>query len=411
MTRALLTGILALLLTACGANAVPGQWNTDGARPSATGPSAIGPSATGPGKSKPPGKRVVAGPVQVDPSFRYAGNDEQMYLDALLPRPDGRLLIAGSKLFQVLDDGMLDATFTAFDLQDTGAEPKALDASGRVYVVRSGKVTSALLRLQANGALDPSFGTQGSVTLGFHLRDVRVTPNGLLLTGSAWDWADGGAQARLVISRLNAQGHKDRRFAGGGFHLLPWPRSRGERLELLSNGQFIVAGSADDEPVVLRFNHDGSLDRNFGQAGLARIGPKPCARLFRTLSVAPSGTIYAAGDLHRHVIARFTRNGRLDHRFAGTGFTCFDYSFEESSSETNFAEITGLEAQADDSVIVSGRAMEYVGALRGLQRFDANGRRDRSFDVDNSVAGIALDARGRLLVLYVKQGVQRLLPR
>ena len=408
MIRLAVLFLLALVAVACG-TAVPGQPQKPAAAQSAPNPNSSNPAQSA--KAKATQARSIAGPERVDAGFRLEPTDATGPYRAVLPRPDGRVVVAANSLFQVLENGQPDGSFApiAFPETDPYGVRLALEPDGRVDVIRYDKSRSELLRLRADGTPEAGFGSDGRVRVGFHLRGVRATPRGLLLVGSAW--SDGGAASRLVIARLDERGRKDRTFAGGGFHALPWSLSRGEGLELLPDGRFLVAGSANGEPAVLRFNRDGSLDRRFGRDGVARLGPSPCAALFRFIGVAPSGAIYAAGDLHRHVVARFTPGGRPDAGFAGTGHACFGYRIVDNSVETQFAEITGLAAQADESVILAGYALDWEGELRGLSRFDRRGQRDRAFLVDRSVAELAQDAQGRALVISLNGGVERLLPR
>lgn len=386
MTRAWL-GVLCALLVSCGG----------------------APIKTASSTSKPTSspKPVVAGPERVDASFQMPEPKDGELWGLVLPKPDGRVLVSGPRLIQVLENGQPDPSFTPFEWPNDGKYGGSLrmDPSNRMYVMRSSKSESELLRLQANGTMDLGFGVGGRIRVGFQLNGMVATANGVLLVGSNWL----GAQPRLVMARLDWQGRKDRRFAGGGFYAPPWPNSRAEALEVLPNGRFVVAGAVDGAPAMLRFHPDGTLDRSFGRDGVASIGTSPCAELFRFIVPAPDGGWFAAGHLHKHVIARFTRNGRSEPRFAGNGHVCFKYEFSDTSLETNFAEITGLVAQADGSVIASGYALDWVGALRGLIRFDRNGQRDWALNTDRSVVGLALDRQGRALVVNMHGRVERLL--
>lgn len=149
----------------------------------------------------------------VDPAFGMAGSagvagsgDGPVTCSSIATQADGRLLLAGSEGEQgfatrLLANGAPDATFLGTTVSDLMAAATALAvvSDGSSIVVaghdRAGLPGSLVVRLLADGSLDPSFGTAGSTWLDLasesgsdaEVRDVDVLPGGgLLLAGSEY---------------------------------------------------------------------------------------------------------------------------------------------------------------------------------------------------------------------------------
>jgi uncharacterized delta-60 repeat protein len=161
----------------------------------------------------------------------------------ILVQSHGRLLVAGSAtrsptgadfaLARYNPNGSLDPSFgtsgkTTTDL--TGADDQAdcvviqndgkILAAGGAGVVRNASGAYALARFTADGALDTSFGTSGTVTT--ELTDGHDEVFGLALQRDGRIVAAGAAHFELAVSgdfalaRYNRDGSLDRRFGSGG---------------------------------------------------------------------------------------------------------------------------------------------------------------------------------------------------
>jgi uncharacterized delta-60 repeat protein len=122
---------------------------------------------------------------------RVSGGDGQV--TALLERPDGRLLLVGSrdlnaaannqvvnlnappnlalKLFQLTPDGQPDSEFGTGGIVEIPGLQSYVDAAamrpdGRVVVLVNDAAGSTLLQLTSAGAMEPSFGTKGTLAVG-----------------------------------------------------------------------------------------------------------------------------------------------------------------------------------------------------------------------------------------------------
>jgi uncharacterized delta-60 repeat protein len=198
------------------------------------------------------------------------------HADSAMLSPDGSVLVAGHTCTGVFvirfeADGTVDTTFGSngvFTDDPVGLSGNnfwtvgaiGMDSSGRV--VLTGRVTVSttvkskdfVVRLTADGALDPTFGTGGSVvglfgpftTLGFDASGRIVV---------------GGDQ----VYRLNPDGSVDSTFGTNG---LVYLKSFAVAIEVDSQNRIVVIeGSDGHESVFQRFASDGSPDPTFGPGG------------------------------------------------------------------------------------------------------------------------------------------------
>jgi uncharacterized delta-60 repeat protein len=148
--------------------------------------------------------------------------------------PDGRILVAG------------------------GAEPVVSD-------VNNPRNDFALLRLNADGTYDTSFGDGGKVATGGGdaITAIASLSDGkILAAGNAFS-SDGGYD--IAFLRYNADGSLDDSFGTGGKVLVDLSASDTvHAMTVLSDGRILVAGQLFDSGFIARFLSDGSLDATFG---------------------------------------------------------------------------------------------------------------------------------------------------
>jgi len=240
-----------------------------------------------------------------------AGGEDQV--DSLVVQPDGKILVSGSSYnpatggwdFSVMrlnTDGSLDTGFgdlgkVVVDLgvthvSDDKSYGLFLQDDGRILVAGTGyyehylsqnsyyeDYSFGVVRLNADGSLDSSFGDQGRAVVDpagvYDARsDAMVQPDGKILL-----FGGGSYEYQNTITRLNADGSLDTGFGNDGFVTSPSSDERYSRLAiqpdgkiLLAEGHFTAESSTleDDEPSgewdfgVIRMTADGSRDTNFG---------------------------------------------------------------------------------------------------------------------------------------------------
>ncbi len=128
---------------------------------------------------------------------------------------------------------------------------------------------SFLGRLSSTGAIDPGFTAarlDGTVVL-----DTAVQPDGKVVCVGQKVRPEGffGSTAELTVFRLARDGALDPTFGTNGIAQFPEQRSgSGHSLALDPDGRVVVAGSRGGTLIVLRLLANGALDHSFGEGGV-----------------------------------------------------------------------------------------------------------------------------------------------
>jgi uncharacterized delta-60 repeat protein len=327
---------------------------------------------------------ATAAPGKLDPGFGNggvavtatapgAGDDGQ---NGLAIQTDGRIVVGGSsemgaaagghqwRISRYTRSGELDGNFGAGGTVTTSMSSAggfdehvwnlALDRQGRIVaagdaVTATGGFDIALARFNADGTLDPSFGTAGKVT-------TAVGP---------------GTR-----------------------------RDRAHDVAVLDDGKIVVAGFADMGPaagarnfMLARYNPDGSLDGTFGSGGvvITPVAPGDNNDVVTTngLTIDPAGRIVVTGQANmgpgaggvNAALARYLPSGALDSAFDRDGIVT-----TAMASADNFDTLVGAAINADGKIVTAGAADSggFVFDL-ALLRYNPDGSLDASFGTGGKV--------------------------
>jgi uncharacterized delta-60 repeat protein len=330
---------------------------------------------------------------------------------ALALQPDGKIVAAGANygngdshaswvVARFNSDGTLDRSFgdsgavtTVFG-PVTEADAVTLDGNGKIVVLGDSCQTEdpwtgcelALARYEADGSLDPSFGSGGKATTQYSGYDdfvgegVAVQPDGkIVAAGSAGRIADDNYN--FVLARYDADGSLDTEFGTGGTVITDFePGSDGSEdyawsLALGTDGAIAVSGVSAGGFTVALFEPNGNLDPSFGGTGFVHTdlsgGDDDEAR---AVAIAADGKIVAAGVAGetRFALVRYSRDGALDAGFGKDGKVFTDFG----SPVTILASFSA--ADTDHGVLVRWRTSVEVNA-RGFNVYrEVKGRRVRA---------------------------------
>lgn len=213
----------------------------------------------------------------------------------------------------------------------------------------------AIARYDASGALDAGFGSGGFAALHVDNRvatDVVLQADGRIVIGSDVRDTDG-----VVLLRLAADGELDPTFGAGGVALAALPfQSSAAHLAVDSAGNILLAGSVFTdrfETAVARFDPNGALDTTYGDSGIATGGAGGVSTGV-VLQPDDSAVVLAEKDLVERTaltVTRYDASGEAD-RSLTLDFEPFLFS-------------GGLALQADGGLIVGATANDgvNVGAL------------------------------------------------
>jgi uncharacterized delta-60 repeat protein len=265
--------------------------------------------------------------------------------DVALDEGERTLVLDGNGrwLTRISADGALDTSFgeggialpaAALGLERLGLRSVAALPGGGMLaagsVVLAGRPRMAVVRLNVDGSLDRSFGSEGIAVHGFGpgrpcaVSKVLVQPDGrILLAGYVGRRGKrAGQRQAFALMRLLPAGPLDRGFGRGGrlTGRIGW---NSEATDLTLHGGRILAAGWLRRPgrlttVLGRYRSDGSPDRGFGRAGVARTVISTKVALWpraTSLVATPRRLVVFRGTSTRPILA-FRRDGRLDRSYA-----------------------------------------------------------------------------------------------
>ncbi|AKS42549.1 delta-60 repeat domain-containing protein [Wenzhouxiangella marina] len=334
------------------------------------------------------------------------------------------LLVAALSASGELDLTFANQGFQVLDLNNALDEATAVEplAGGRILVAGTsddgtGNEDLAVLRLQADGSLDTSFGTGGWVTIDIDgnddsAQDLLVQPDGkVVVLGEAFYTSQPGVQD-FLLTRLNADGSVDTSFGTAGFtHLDVDDFDFAISLRQLANGQLVIGGASDGDFIAARFSADGILDTSFANNGVAQIDIDSSFDFVGELIIIDNwmgqgervlmvGTSRLTGSVSSEEIAllMLDGSGNPETGFGTAGQVIFPLS--EDRSERGAAVV-----EFQDRLIVAGRGQsaETQNDL-ALVAFQMDGTPDTAFFNDGATLEIDVAGSGEELMSIFVDG-------
>jgi uncharacterized delta-60 repeat protein len=279
-------------------------------------------------------------------------------------------------------NGTVDSTFgsggkvtvaasTSFKYDSSNAGAAVLDSSGRLVIAGSYVGTNwgsiytppfyygnALVRLNANGTLDSTFGN-GGIVLG---RSGQSTYDGwtalrLQPVGSSYKIdVVGTDQGKQALLQLNANGSRDGTFGSNGEVFLTGDGFGGSLVAFEPDGGFVGINQAQNFSfTVTRYDASGNIvfDHAVDYSALVPPGTYPAGFEPQAVAIDPSGRIVLGGGLMdssygpNSALMRLDSSGNLDATFGSGGLVVNHFGPYDD-------EITCLAFQADGSIITAG---------------------------------------------------------
>ena len=245
------------------------------------------------------GKIVVAGEV----SFPTSGG--QNFSDIVVARfnANGNLdtSFGADVTGQVVTDlGLATNSARNLVLQPNGA----IVVSGKPQGSQPGFDHTDVVRYLSNGQLDPSFGDGGKLTLAGALVGEGLALQGdgkFVLAGSLTVGTFPASSTRFALMRLNANGGTDTSFGSGGTVSTAFSvNAAAAGIALQRDGKIVAVGTTvlavNPNFVVARYNADGSVDTGFGSDGTLSIDFFGFSDVGENVLVQPDGKIVVGGQ-------------------------------------------------------------------------------------------------------------------
>jgi uncharacterized delta-60 repeat protein len=252
--------------------------------------------------------------------------------------------------------------------------------------IQLSRVPFCAIRINENGSFDNTFhndnptGSPGVFTIFDNSRngvanDVVIQSDGkVILVG----WVPGNGTEDAALVRYNADGTEDSSFGSGGKVLTDVTagnNDRAEKVALQPDGKILIVGSTGNALFVARYLPDGTLDDSFGKGGVAQTMISGESVQGRSIALQPNGKIVAGGVvvLNSYIVTRFNSNGSTDTTWDVDGIQ----TIPPAPTTGVGLGIRSVGIQLDGRVVALGHG-------RTLFRFNSDGSLDTSFDGDGS---------------------------
>jgi uncharacterized delta-60 repeat protein len=390
--------------------------------------------------------------------------------------PGGKVVVAGAtKIVRYLQNGKPDASFGNGGTANVTSPPGyafvlagvAVDSQGRVILAGLARPlpsnsapdpllsSAVVMRFNANGTPDTSFGNGGTVLTDFGLgapkapggpylgasvglRDVVVDSQDRPVVTGAYvasiGNSAGSAESEGFVARLTETGAVDQTFGEKGLRKIKGINSIGQ-LAATKTGYLTVAEGTERPWYRLGgFAQDGNLDTGFASFGFRALSFEYAP----TLAVAPSGKLLLLGrpqnsHVYRNKKVKNKKTGKTEVKkirvsiqvqnvqrllSSGAGDPSFGHSGSLTYNDPKPGSYAALTVDSKERIYLAGRIGKQAGkGKRGQQRTNfllarikANGAPDKSFgkgatavtDFGGRASAFAtqvtLDAKGRILV-------------
>lgn len=295
-------------------------------------------------------------------------------------------------IIRLQTNGILDTTFqldTAVHILPKGVH---IQNDGKILVgglnkIQNGINYPALIRLNADGSLDPSFTITTNLTSTVSMyvpfvQTIQTQPDGkIIVSGNFKTYA---GVANNFIARLHANGTLDQSFVYSGTLMTGIIESH----DLLPDGKIMIAGNFSKS--VARLNANGSVDNTFD----AGSGNGNC----QVLQVAhqPNGQILVGGcfgifnnAIHNQGLVRLNPNGSKDTTF----------HLEPGASDA----VNSFKILADGRIVICGVVTSVDGIqTRNFACLTSAGSLDSTFyhgsGFDATVTAITTQSTGDLVL-------------
>ena len=259
------------------------------------------------------GKEVFG---QVDPTFHPPYFAVADFPSRVLLLPDGKYVAyfgvetlsdqPTGAITRYLPDGTLDTSFN-FSRDYAGVTAAAGLADGKIIVAAQRQTygsfdqTEQILRLNADGSIDPSFSPTARTTDGADVLAIAIQPNGKILVGGRFTAFNGSPRRGIV--RLLSDGTVDPNFAAITLTDPPMPFGGGPsglwtEPKVLANGKILIGGdfigiNGTPCPGIARLNANGTLDTTFHASDFQLNANFP--RPIRGIVIQSNGQIVIGG--------------------------------------------------------------------------------------------------------------------
>jgi uncharacterized delta-60 repeat protein len=271
------------------------------------------------------------------------------------------------------ETGSFDLSFDAAPLARTQVLDVVLQPDGKVVAVgrrvgsRSPTSQLIIFRLEREGPLDSTFGAQGIVELSIADHGLHHVATSVVLDPDGRIVVAGSRENELIVVRLSADGSFDDSFGVSGVFVGPenFFLDVGAHVLRTADGGYRVTTRNSNGCQVIALTGDGALDNGFGTSGIATVtatqGPSnSCSSML----AQPDGRLLVAGSaVGQGFATRLLADGQPDPSFAANAVS------------DAVEDATALALDEVGSIVVAGAGVNGA----SIMRLQANGELDVLF--------------------------------
>lgn len=366
----------------------------------------------------------------LDKSFGTSGivttpfNSKKINAIGVAVQPDGKIVVAAQSgslndgdivVFRYNTDGSTDNSFNGngfvvTNIENDNVSDIKLQSDGKIvvagYTTKGDSTIGLLLRYNADGTPDKSFGTAGVVRARREAKTffygVTIQPDDKIVAAGAV--VRSFTDYRTLLFKVNSDGTPDDRFGSKGMVLTNMNFEPGRALSVVmrKDKTLLTAGynlkGANYNFELYDFNEYGLTSwSEMNKEGRVNINVKDNYSKANSISVQPDGKILMGGTAGENAksdfaIIRLTELGKLDKTFGSGGKVITDVS--KNSGEDNLSTML---LQNDGKILTAGGADSgkrdgtVVMSDAVIVRYNADGSLDNSFGTEGITKHSATD--------------------
>ncbi|MFZ1043449.1 MAG: hypothetical protein WCA79_15275 [Anaerolineales bacterium] len=359
----------------------------------------------------------------LDPTFGAGGKvttfvgSSNSYANAVAVQSDGKIVVAGVPLLtRYNSDGTLDTAFGMNGVVTISGinqgKGVVIQTDGKILVTgnpTNSRVEFGVARLNSNGSLDTSFGTNGIASHSIdpnsnfdpgNVRFVALQSDGKILVAGEEILVCCNVSTLFQVIRYNSNGSLDRVYENDSGN-----ENDITALVIQPDGKILLAGNSYDgnapgyRMAFVRLNPDftydstldggGPLPTDFGNVGFYDY----------SIALQSDGKIVAVGQLgctfsgscptpgYKFALARFNSNGSTDTTFGTNGMITNNFSLmADLTNDPGSEQLKNIVVQPDGKLIVGLDTFDGSHYHFLLARFNSNGSLDTSFGTNGEIA-------------------------
>jgi len=287
----------------------------------------------------------------------------------------------------------------------------------------TGNTGIALIRYNSNGALDTTFNAAGptagivTATIGPGRADDTCA---LALQGTNIIVAGASTNGTLVLYRYDTNGALDMTFGINGTTVTPLPGALSPAIAFQSGKIILVSGTNGDQ-AVLRYSAAGGLDTTFGTSGIVTTDIGMSNNFANAVAVQSDDKIVVAGHANVNInagtsdisLVRYNADGTLDTSFVGPnsnpnppGIVTTDLN---GGFDNAFSVALQTPAATPTNILVSGNTGSGGLSQAVVLRYTSTGALDTTFNSNGfsilPLAGPGNIGSGNAVVLQSTLGI------